>query len=224
MEIKDYLESTSDAVSPMFNAVRDSSIRIFQLKIDIHHWVHLENYILGGDHNGRGPRNFAAWRKDMGEDPTVETVRFWRGKLEAMLEARMEAVNTLCASILMIAQAGIKLTLGPPNAWKRHEGTVISSQNECLLRAIWHGRNLAAHVEGLTPGTPSYKYFNDLATRRGIDLLNRQTPFPCRYVVKDLLGWIETYALPVKDTVHADSYPSPYVQDMMRVGALSTAP
>ena len=131
MEMKDYMESTAAAVSPIFNAIRDSAEQVCHLEIDIHHWIRLENFILGREHNGWGPRNFARWRESMGEDPTVESVRFWRGKLESMLVARRESVNTLCTSVLMIAQTGIKLTLGSPSAWKKYEGTIISLQNEC---------------------------------------------------------------------------------------------
>lgn len=219
--MKDYLESTGDALSPMFNSIRDSSARLFDLGISIHHWVHLENYLLGNDHNGWGPKNFDDWKKDMGEEPTVESVRFWRAKLEAMAEARRETIDILCASILMIAQNGIKLVLGRPALWKLHEGTVLSSQNECVLCAVWHGRNLGAHVEGLKAGTPSFAYFEDVKSRRGLDLKSPSSKYPCKYIVKDLLGWIEVHDLPLKDILHTASYPSPYVQDMMRVGAIA---
>ncbi|QAY88618.1 hypothetical protein [Pseudomonas sp. ACM7] len=223
MNMKDYLSSTGDAVSPMFNVIRDSSEKLFELGISIHHWIHLENYLLGKEHKGWGPLKFDKWQKDMGEDPTVESVQFWRGKLESMVEARNEAINTLCASILMIAQAGIKLVLGKPTLWKVHEGTLLSSQSECLLSAIWHGRNLGAHVEGLSPQTPSFVYFQDIRSRRNIDLLSPAIKYPCKYIVKDLLGWIELHDLPIKDSVHTESHPSPYVQDMLRIGSL-TAP
>jgi hypothetical protein len=220
MKMKDYLQSTGDAVAPIFNAVEDSYGRLFKLDIDIHHWVHLENYLHGREHNGWGPKNFSDWRRDMGEDPTVESVLYWRGQLEAMRDARREAINTLCASILMIAQTGIKLVLGAPKAWKQYEDTVMSSQNECILKAIWHGRNLAAHVEGLSVGTPSHKYFEGLVNRRGVDLLAPATQSPCTYVVREILGWIDTRRLPIKDVVHK-SYESPYIQDMTRIGALA---
>lgn len=221
MDMKDYLESTGDALSPMFNSIRDSSSRLFDLGISIHNWVHLENYLLGNDHNGRGPQNFDDWKRDMGEDPTVESVRFWRAKLESMAEARRETIDILCSSILMIAQNGIKLVLGRPALWKAHEGKVLSSQKECVLGAVWHGRNLGAHVEGLKPGTPSFAYFEDVKSRRGVDLRWPSSPYPCKYIVKDLLGWIELHDLPMKDILHTESYPSPYIQDMTRVGALT---
>lgn len=223
MEMKDYLSSTGDSVSPMFNAINDSSAKLSELDISIHQWIHLEGYLLGKEHNGRGPNNFDEWKKDMGEDPTVESVRFLRAKLEGMVEARNETINTLCASILMIAQAGIKLVLGKPTLWKRHEGKLLSSQNECLLSAIWHGRNLGAHVEGLSPQTQSFLYFQDIRSRRNIDLLSPVTKYPCKYIVKELLGWIELHNLPIKDNLHAESYPSAYVQDMLRIGRLVVA-
>lgn len=222
MDMKDYLESTGDAISPMFNAIRDSSSKLFDLGNSIHHWVHLEKYLLGNDHDGWGPKNFEDWKKDMGEDPTIESVRFWRAKLEAMAEARRDTINTLCASVLMIAQNGIKLVLGRPALWRAHEGKVLSSQNECVLSAIWHGRNLGAHVEGLSPGTPSFAYFEDVKSRRGVDLKSTSSKYPCKYIVKDLLGWIELQDLPVKDSVHMESHPSPYVQDMVNIGTYAS--
>jgi hypothetical protein len=224
MDMKVYLESTSDALSPMFNSIRDSSSRLLDFETSIHHWVHLENYLVGNDHKGWGQKNFDDWKKDMGEEPTIESVQFWRAKLESMAEARRETVNILCASILMIAQNGVKHVLGQPALWKAHEGKVLSSQNECVLSAIWHGRNLGAHVEGLKTGTPSFDYFENVKTRRGLDLGSPSSGgYPCKYIVKDLLGWIELHDLPVKDTLHTESYTPPYVQDMMRLGALANA-
>jgi len=219
--MKDYLSSTGDAISPMFNSIRDNYEKIFQLKIDIHHWVHLENYIKGNDHNGYGPRNYEEWIKDMGEEPTVDSVLFWRGKLEDMLIARNETINILCSSILMIAQNGIKLVVGKPSIWRAHESTLLSSQQECLLNAIWHGRNLGAHVEGLSENTPSYRYFSGLKERRDIDLLSNSCDHPCQVIVKDLLGWIDTHDLKINDTIHTEVWPSPYIQDMERIGGLA---
>ena len=219
--MKDYLSSTGDAISPMFNSIRDSYEKIFQLKIDIHHWVHLENYIKGNDHNGYGPRNFEEWVRDMGEDPTVENVLFWRGKLEDMVIARNETINILCSSILMIAQNGIKLVVGKPSNWREHENTLLSSQQECLLSAIWHGRNLGAHVEGLSENTPSYRYFKVLKERRDLDVLSDSCKYPCQVIVKDLLGWIYTHDLKLKDSIHTEIWPSPYIHDMERIGGLA---
>lgn len=222
MDMQDYLECTTDAILPMFNAIRDSSVKAFELDTSMQHWVHLENFLLGQPHNGWGPVNFEDWKKDMGVDPTVDSVRFWRAKLEAIVAARHETINVLCSSILMIAQNGIKLVLGRPNSWRSLEGTLLSSQNECLLKAIWHSRNLGAHVEGLSAHTPSFAYFEDIKNRRGIDLKASTTKLPCKYVVKELLGWIETDALPIADTLHTVHFRSPYTQDMIRIGQLST--
>ncbi|MGY1889234.1 hypothetical protein [Pseudomonas sp. SDT291_1_S447] len=221
MNMQDYLTSTDDAVSTIFGAIRDSSEKLFKLGISIHHWVHLENYLLGKEHDGYGPGDFDKWKQDMGEAPTVEAVRYSRGKLESMAEARSESINTLCASILMIAQGGIKRVLGKPGLWKAHEGTLLSSQNECLLSAIWHGRNLGAHVEGLKQQTPSFAYFKDVEARRNIDLLSPTIKYPCKYIVKDLLGWVELHSLPIPDSVHPEPYPSAYFQDMTRIGKLA---
>jgi hypothetical protein len=221
MKMKAYLNLTGDSVSPMFRVIQESLEKIFHLDIDIHHLVHLENYLLGKEHNGWGPRNHDRFEKEYGEPPTIAAAQRWQEELTSWRDARNETINIMCGSILMIAQAGIKRVLGAPSSWRGLEGNIMSSQHECVLKAIWHGRNLAAHVEGLSAGTPSYKYFEDLKNRKGIDLLAPTTKFSCIYVVRDMLGWIDIGRLPVEDTVHTDQWPSPYVQDMERIGQLA---
>jgi hypothetical protein len=222
MLMKDYLRLTSDSISPMFRLIQDSLEKIFRLDIDIHHLLHLENYLLGREHNGCGPMNHDRFEKEYGEPPTVAAARRWQGELASWRDATNETMNIMSGSILMIAQAGIKRVLGAPSSWKQWEGAVMSSQQECVLKAIWHGRNLAAHVEGLSVGTPSYKYFEDLKNRKGIDLLAPSSKYSCTYILRDVLGWIDTDRLPIKDTVHTDHWPSPYTQDMQRIGKLSS--
>jgi hypothetical protein len=217
MKMNDYLSSINGAVRPIIQTINESYQKLYGLDMDIHHWVHLENYLKGDEHNGHGPRNFDNWIKDMGEEPTVESVIYWRDRLEDIRVATKETINTLCASILMIAQNGIKLTIGKPSNWRASEDTIFSSQQECVLKAIWHGRNLGAHVEGLKIGTTSYKYFEDLNKRRQIDLLSSNCEYPCEIIVKDLLGWVHLYDLKIKDTIHK-SYPSPFIQDMECIG------
>ncbi|WP_350225406.1 hypothetical protein [Vibrio parahaemolyticus] len=220
MKMSEYLDSIEGAVRPMLDTINASYNSLSRLDIDIQQWIHLENYLLGKEHNGYGPSNFEAWVRDMEEEPTVESVQYWRNQLVASTEATKETINTLCASVLMIAQNGIKLTVGNPNKWASSKGMLLSSQGECLLEAIWHGRNLGAHVEGLSAGKPSHTYFVDLASRRGVNLLDPNYQMPCETIVKDLLGWVKLYDLKAKDTIH-DSYPSPFVQDMMRIGTLA---
>ena len=222
MEMKDYLSNTGDATASLFSTINSIIDKTYRADIDIQHWIHLENYLNGKEHHGYGPRNFDQWVKDMDEQPTVDSVQYWRGQLENTISIHNETINTLCSSILLIAQNGIKLTLGPPSSWKAHKNELLSSQNECLLQAIWHGRNLAAHVEGLSPNTPSKQYFDEVEKRLQIDLTSQASQNPSKIIVTDLLGWIDLYKLKIKDTIHSDkSWVSPYSQDMVRIGALA---
>jgi len=216
----DYLNSASDTVSTLFGAIQDCSNKEFEQDIEVQHLRHLESYLLNtGDPTTWGKRNFEDWKKrNDGESPSIEDVRAVRDTLEELVDARRQTIEIMCASILMIAQNGVKLVLGAPSVWKRHEGVVLSSQNECVLCAIWHGRNLAAHVEGLKKGTPSFRYFEDIKQRRGIDLKLRAS-HPCRYILKNLLGWIELHDL-FPDDSERQIYPSPYRLDMTRIGQL----
>ena len=219
--MKDYLENTGNATSSLLNTISNSIERIFHLDTDIQQWVNLENYLNGSEHNSWGPHNFEEWVKDMEEEPTVESVQYWRSRLENMVSVQNETINTLCSSILLIAQNGIKLTLGSPASWRIHNNQLLSSQNECLLQAIWHGRNLAAHVEGLKPNHPSAQYFREIETRLNIDLTSQVSLYPSKVILTDLLGWIDLHKLKIKDTTHADNWASPYTQDMVRIGALA---
>lgn len=204
----------------MLEIINSSYEKLGELNSYILDYIYLENYLLDKDHNGRGPSMFNEWLKAMEEEPTIKNVQHYRNQLINLRDATKETINTLCTSVLMIAQNGIKLTLGKPNDWAKCNGTLLSSQGECLLQAIWHGRNLGAHVEGLKAGTLSYKYFEDLASNRGINLLDPNCEAPSEIILKDLLGWIKLYDLQVKDTIH-DCYPSPFMQDMTRIGKLA---
>jgi hypothetical protein len=115
--------------------------------------------------------------------------------------------------MLMIAQNGVKLVLGPPNKWKSLRGQVRSIKGECVLDVIWHGRNQAAHVEGLTIGGESDLYFKDLERRLGSDFaVSTHGDFMPEVLVRDLLGWSEAESF---------GYRSPrYLSDMTALGKL----
>jgi hypothetical protein len=219
MFMQDFLESTTWAADPVFRTISESRDPIFKLNLSLQHLTNLESYLQGIDRNGRGEWHLEFFKKEWEDEPTLENARKWRSWVEEHLAAKRRGASILCGTILLIAQNGIKTVLGPPNSWRHLRGRVRSLRGECVLEAIWHGRNQAAHVEGLTPNGESDLYFKALEQRLGPQFSTATNgDFISELVVRDILGWIGWKMEEVYYPGH--NGPNPYPADMLALAKL----
>ncbi len=218
MNMKDYLANTDWAVSPLLRAIGDSREKINKWDLSLQHLRNLESYLEGIDPNGRGEWHLRFFTQEWGDEPTPANVNKRVIYAEEQLVARRRSRSILCGSVLLIAQNGIKTVLGPPSAWRHMRGQMLSLRGHCILDAVWHGRNQAAHIEGLTAGGPSHLYFTDLEHRFGPQFsIDTNADHIAELIVRDVLGWIDWKGEEVYYPGH--NGPTPYVADMIALGA-----
>ncbi|MFA0718306.1 hypothetical protein AB4622_20115 [Vibrio splendidus] len=212
MEMKDYLNGTSDTVNHLHNRIKFEISKFSDIDSNLAAFDAAESYIRHGHVAGKETyeREFSSY--------TADEIAYWKQSLIDSFTGSQVAIDTMSASILMIAQNGIKLVFGSPRTWDAHKGVELSSKGECLFQTIWHGRNLAAHVEGLNTSGLSYQHFQDVELRKNIDLLSNSANYQSRYIVRELLGWIESEYDP---RVHEINGQSAFHQDMLRIGTLA---
>jgi len=216
--MEDYLNATSFAVGPLFRAISEIKEPLAELERDLLHLELLLEELLEGE---AAPKEWRIqlYKKNWGDEATPENVRAWSQWLEENIEARKSSRTVMCASILLIAQNGIKKVLGSPREWSQHKGTALTKTDDCILQAIWHGRNQAAHVEGLTPGKADEIYFRMLEQEYGpMFSLETNSEFISEAILKNVLGWIDWSTSEL--FVEGWDGKMPYARDMLRLGAL----
>lgn len=213
MLMRDYLKVTSDAFGTLAKAIRSMKSPMERLQRERQLLQQCEDYLNDNDSDGRGYAAFSYVSDNWGKELTLtDAAKFLRGVDERIL-ANGQSVRVLCGSMLMIAQNGVKLVLGPPSKWKSLRGQVRSIKGECVLDTIWHGRNQFAHVEGLTIGGESDLYFKDLERRLGSDFaVSTNGEVIPELLVRDVLGWLENESFGYRS--------SRYLGDMMALGGL----
>lgn len=219
MFMKAFLETTSWAVGSVFAAINDSKEPIDELDRSLQNLTNLESYLQGVDPNERGKWHLEFFKKEWEQEPTLENVHKCQTYLKEQSVAKRRSVSILCGTVLLTAQDGIKTVLGHPSNWRGLRGQVRSLRGECLLDAIWHGRNQAAHVEGLSSGGSSDLYFRALEQRLGPEFSTATNgDFISELVVQNVLGWIGWRHEEVYYPGH--NGPPPYSSDMLALGAL----
>lgn len=216
--MSDYLGQTERAYRALFDALSDMREPVHQWERNVILLEDTGNYLTGIDRVGRGDWYLHYFREVWEEEPTPEAVQKWKAWNSDMLAAAKSSANVICGSMLMIAQNGVKLVLGKPSSWSSFQNQVISNCGECVLQAIWHGRNQMAHVEGLKRNGDTYKYFTSLKSRRGVEFdvdLNFDS-MPERMVC-DILGWVDPLT---HRQLRGNDWRFKFEGDMLALGAL----
>jgi hypothetical protein len=211
--MSDYLELTSDASYVVFRALSDMESPIVQLRRDLINLDRVEHYIASPSSSYDAEVRLRDYRDGWEQEPTLANVTATREWLEQKLLVRRRSFNVLCGTILMIAQNGLKLVIGPPSLWAAYKAQALTKKGESLLEEIWHGRNQATHVEGLAAGKETDRYFRGLELRYGPSFSTaRNGEFIPELILRDVLGWIGLTLI--------DSERGSYSKDMLRVAQL----
>jgi hypothetical protein len=218
--MQDYLNSTERARHALWSGVLEAEEPIGQSKRDLVLLDRLYEAVLSPSDSDPSDLNLRTrlFRDQWGCEPTPDAIKEAREWTSTYLTERRRSVSVLCGAILMIAQNGVKLVVGAPAVWQPLQNRIMSWKGEAVLPAIWHGRNQAAHVEGLILSQPSGVYFTELERRLGqrYSCLTNGDFIP-ELMVREVLGWIPT----IEDSVQSrDAVRTSYGGDMFAIGAL----